>query len=157
VITAGFKRVGIYPFNSDDIDYGVCDDSANILSSDTSTIYSNSGNKNSPPPDTSSSQYNHSTAIFSPKQEQLIQRRFEEKYDLPDPVYQQWLMINHLTAEQVQEDQSTEAVRSAKEVIEVSLEKDWEEFENYDFAGQAYQEWLEINSPPQEEIQKSNG
>jgi len=44
VITAGFKRAGIYPFNPD---YGVCDESANILSSDTSTIYSNSGNKTS--------------------------------------------------------------------------------------------------------------
>ena len=63
-------------------------------------------------------------------------------------------MINHPTAEQVQEDQSTEAVRSAKEVIEVSLEQEWKEFKNYDFADQAYQEWLEINSTPQEEIQK---
>jgi len=35
VITAGFKRAGIYPFNPDVIDYGVCDDSANKLSSDT--------------------------------------------------------------------------------------------------------------------------
>jgi len=38
-------------------------------------------------------------------------------------------MINHPTAEQVQEDESTEAVRSE---IEVSLEQEWEEFENYD-------------------------
>jgi len=39
-------------------------------------------------------------------------------------------MIKHPTAEQVQvqEDQSTEAVRSANEVIEVSLEQEWEEF-----------------------------
>ena len=48
VIAAGFKRAGIYSFNPDIIDYGDCDDSANILSSDTFTIYSNLGNKNSP-------------------------------------------------------------------------------------------------------------
>jgi len=62
-------------------------------------------------------------------------------------------MINHPTVKQVQEDQSTEAVKSAKELIEVSLEQEWEEFKNYDFADQACQEWSDINSPPQEEIQ----
>jgi len=35
VITAGFKRAGVYPFNP----VGICDDSANMLSSDTSTIF----------------------------------------------------------------------------------------------------------------------
>ena len=35
---------------------------------------------------------------FSPEQELLFQRRYEEKYDLPDPVYQQWLKIYHPTA-----------------------------------------------------------
>ena len=35
---------------------------------------------------------------FSPEQELLFQRGYEEKYDLPDPVYQQWLKINHPTA-----------------------------------------------------------
>ena len=38
-------------------------------------------------------------AEFSPEQELLFQKRFEENYDLPDPVYQQWLKINHPTAE----------------------------------------------------------
>ena len=89
MITAGFKRVGIYPFNSDDIDYGVCDDSANILSSDTSTIYSNSGNKNSPPPDTSSSQHNHTRTRAAISREDLKRNT----YNLTDPVYQEWLKI----------------------------------------------------------------
>jgi len=39
---------------------------------------------------------------FLPKQKQLFQRRFEEKYDLSDPAYQHWLKIYHPTvAEQI--------------------------------------------------------
>ena len=56
---------------------------------------------------TISSQNNLNQAISLLEQEQLFQRRYEEKYDLPDPAYQQWLMINHPTAGQVQDDQST--------------------------------------------------
>jgi len=89
VITAGFKRAGIYLFNPEVIDYGVCDDSANILSSDTSTIYSNSGNKNSPPPDTSSSQHNHTRTRAAISREDLKRNT----YNLTDPVYQEWLKI----------------------------------------------------------------
>ena len=36
---------------------------------------------------------------FSAEQDQLFQRRLEEKHDLPDPVYQQWLKIHYPTAE----------------------------------------------------------
>ena len=32
---------------------------------------------------------------FSPEQEALFRRRYEEKFDLPDPEYQKWLAINH--------------------------------------------------------------
>ena len=32
---------------------------------------------------------------FTPEQETLFARRFEEKYDLADPLYSQWLKINH--------------------------------------------------------------
>ena len=35
---------------------------------------------------------------FLPEQELLFQRRYEEKYDLPDPVYQQWLRMKYPTA-----------------------------------------------------------
>jgi len=31
---------------------------------------------------------------FSPEQEALFRRRYEEKFDLPDPEYQKWLAIN---------------------------------------------------------------
>ena len=41
---------------------------------------------------------------FTSDQEQLFQRRFVENYDLPDPVYQQWLKINHPTAQPVQKE-----------------------------------------------------
>ena len=32
---------------------------------------------------------------FSSSQETLFCKRYEEGYDLPDPVYRQWLAINH--------------------------------------------------------------
>jgi len=32
---------------------------------------------------------------FSPEQEALFRRRYEEKFDLPGPEYQKWLAINH--------------------------------------------------------------
>ena len=32
---------------------------------------------------------------FSSSQEALFRKRYEEGYDLPDPVYRQWLAINH--------------------------------------------------------------
>ena len=32
---------------------------------------------------------------FTPEQEELFNRRYEEKYDLPDPIYFEWLKINH--------------------------------------------------------------
>ena len=53
-------------------------------------VHTNSVNESSTP-DTSNSQHNCSAATFSPEEEQLFQRRFEEKYDLPDPLYPQWL------------------------------------------------------------------
>ena len=117
VISNGFKRAGIYPFNPDIIDYGVFADleEESLL----------------PPPDTISSQKMH-PAIFSSEQEQLFQKRFEEKYDLPDPVYQQWLRINHPTTEYVLENQPNDAADSVKEVFEFSLEQEQEEFENYE-------------------------
>ena len=71
------------------------------------SVHANSGSESSPPPNTISSQHNHNQAIFSLEQEQLFQRRYEEKYDLLDPTYQQWLMINHPTVGQVQDDQLT--------------------------------------------------
>jgi len=64
---------------------------------------------------------------FSPEQEQLFQRRFEEKYDLSDPVYQQWLKIYHPTvAEQMQEKQiqNEPIAYSAQKMVEFSLEQE---------------------------------
>ena len=82
VISAGFKR-------TDAIDYGIQDQ------------------ENSMTPDTFN---NQDAPTFLPEQEHLFQKRFEEKYYLPDPVYLQWLRINHPTA---QEKQTNEAADSA--------------------------------------------
>ena len=32
---------------------------------------------------------------FTPEQEKLFNRRYEENYNTPDPIYFEWLMINH--------------------------------------------------------------
>ena len=32
---------------------------------------------------------------FTHEQEELCNRRYEEKYDVPDPIYLKWLKINH--------------------------------------------------------------
>jgi len=35
------------------------------------------------------------SSSFIPEQEELFWRRFEENYDILDPVYLQWVKINH--------------------------------------------------------------
>ena len=32
---------------------------------------------------------------FTPEQEELFKRRYAEEYDIPDPLYLQWVKINH--------------------------------------------------------------
>ena len=83
-------------------------------------------------------------AEFSPEQELLFQRRFEEKYDLPDPVYQQWLRINYLTAAQVQENKVLEFSPEQELLFQKRFE------ENYDLPDPVYQQWLKINYPTAE-------
>ena len=83
-------------------------------------------------------------AEFSPEQELLFQRRFEEKYDLTDPVYQQWLRINYLTAAQVQENEVLEFSPEQELLFQKRFE------ENHDLPDPVYQQWLKINHPTAE-------
>ena len=66
VICSGFKCSGIYSFNPQAIDYGVVVEK-------------------------STAQENFKAMDLSHEQIQLFERRYDEGYDLPDPVYLKWL------------------------------------------------------------------
>ena len=145
VMTAGFKRCGIYPFNPDVIDYGVpANDDSKPSNSNTSqkapldAVTSRqlpldfASNRHLPIYAVTSQQLplgaidSEDQATFSSEQEQLFQKRYEEQYDLPDPVYQQWLKINHPTTELVKENQMIKVIDP-----ELSLEQEQEEYDNF--------------------------
>ena len=69
---------------------------------------------------------------FSPEQELLFQRRYEEYYDIPDPVYQQWLKIKYPTAAQGQEYQVSEFSLKQEHLFQRRYE------EKYDLPDPAY-------------------
>ena len=86
---------------------------------------------------------------FSPEQVLLFQKRFEEKYDVPDPVYQQWLKINHpTTAAQVHDSQMFKFTSDQERLFQRRFE------ENYDLPDPVYQQWLKINHPTVQQVQK---
>ena len=70
IICSGFKRSGMYPFNPQAIDYGVVTKK-------------------------STAQENSKAMDLSHEQIQHFERRYNEGYDLPDPVYLKWLEITH--------------------------------------------------------------
>ena len=161
VISAGFKRDGICPFNLNVIDYCVSTSSEEsaiptdatssqpaAASSEESMVLTDATSSQHPavssedilaPADAITSQL---PANFSLEQEQLFQKRFEEKYDLPDPAYQQWLTINHPATLRL-EDQPNEVDSFAKKATGYSSEQ---EFEDYDLMDSADQPWLEFDS-----------
>ena len=89
IISSGFKRSGIYPFNPSAIDYRM----------DESMLEKQSHNESSSQPTNTSGATEHSEKqqqkSFSADQEKLYKRRYEENYNLPDPEYLEWLKINH--------------------------------------------------------------
>ena len=155
VITAGFKRCGIYPFNPDVIDYGFpANDDSKPSNSNSSqkapldTVTSCqlpldfASNRHLPIYAVTSQQLplaigaidSEHQATFSSKQEQLFQKRYEQQYDLPDPVYQQWLKINH-TTELVKENQMIKVADP-----ELSLEQEQEEYDDFP---DPFADWLQ--------------
>ena len=89
VISAGFKRSGIYPFNPQAIDYGV----VTKKSSDTPGKEISKAKKGCPVRGTVNGE--NETLNLSHEKVQLFEERYEEGYDLPDPLYLKWLKINH--------------------------------------------------------------
>ena len=106
IISSGFKRSGIYPFNPNAIDYGVDGSMLEKQShSETSSIPVNTSS-------VTKSSEKEPEKSFSADQEKLYQRRYEENYNLPDPEYLEWLKINHpseyiLNLETSQKDRDT--------------------------------------------------
>ena len=89
IISSGFKRSGIYPFNPNAIDYGIDGSMLEKQShSETSSIPANTSS-------VTKSSEKEPEKSFSADQEKLYQRRYEENYNLPDPEYLEWLKINH--------------------------------------------------------------
>ena len=84
VITSGFRRSGIYPFNPNAISCGIITTTQNTSHS----AVSDSRDTN-----------DDNILNLSDDQVKLYERRFTEGYDLPDPVYLKWLRINHPTVE----------------------------------------------------------
>ena len=89
-IMAGFKKSGAYPLNP-----GVIDDrqvAPSLAVNPSCKKKSVSDEKGSESTETCST--GSGVSSFSPEQEALFRRRYEEKFDLPDPEYQKWLAIN---------------------------------------------------------------
>ena len=127
IISSGFKRTGIYPFNPHAIDYGVAPDekdkqAAKVVpdkdkqatevpdrEQQATEVVSDKSTDNGEQTTVSSSEQRElsfysneeeppaypSDQQFTPEQEALFNRRLEENYDIPDPVYLEWLKINH--------------------------------------------------------------
>ena len=91
VISSGFKRSGIYPFNPNAIDYGIDGNSSQQKSNDKQSSKSVPANVSSVAKNSEMQQQRS----FSAEQEKLYQRRYEENYNIPDPDYLEWLKINH--------------------------------------------------------------
>ena len=77
-ILSGFKKCGIYPINPGEISDRLLAPSKGVR------------------PSTQSS----STESFTPEQQVLYQKRYEEGYDIADPGYTEWLKIHHPSGSQ---------------------------------------------------------
>ena len=149
IISSGFRRSGIYPFNPDAIDYGMAADVASDTGKDkdkqaTEVSHNNEelcsseqcGNEEETPVRPSEQQ-------FTPEQEELFNRRYEENYDIPDPIYLEWLKINH--PESHPETPVCPSEQRFTPEQEELFNRRYEE--NYDIPDPIYLEWLKINHP----------
>lgn len=117
VISSGFRRSGIYPFNPEALDYG--------------EVTNPSSNEQAGDQPSTSFQKDKTVPTFTPEQETLFARRFEESYDLVDPLYSQWLEINHPQELQntIEEDHQfeeyiREVVNSQEDLTQVVINDD---------------------------------
>ena len=87
-IMFGFKKCGVFPINPGE----VTDAPSKAFHHQTPEI--DQQNKDSEEPTS-----NPSSPLFSPEEEALYRKWYEEQYDIDDPNYVAWLKINHPEAE----------------------------------------------------------
>jgi len=87
LILCGFKKTGVYPLNPGEVNDRQLAPSKALLCPKTGNV---DNAKTTPTP---------GSPLFSPEQEALYQKRFDENYDISDPSYVAWLKINHPEAE----------------------------------------------------------
>lgn len=78
-VLSGFKKSGVYPLNPGQVTDRQLAPSKALC----------------PPPEKTETTSTPGSPLFSPEQEALYQRRYEEHYDIQDPSYITWLKINH--------------------------------------------------------------
>ena len=96
-LISGFKKCGIYPFDHTAIE--IIDDSPTEPSNHTETISNHSPTEPANNNELANSSFLLATAdenkSITEAMASKFERRLEEGYDLPDPMYQKWLAINH--------------------------------------------------------------
>ena len=141
IISSGFRRSGIYPFNPDAIDYG--------MATDTDVEVNHNNEEESELCLSEQCDHEEQTLVdlseqqFTHEQEELFNKRYDEKYDVPDPIYLKWLKINHPESHPDAQVCSTEQ-RFTPEQEEL-FNRRYEE--KYDLSDPIYFEWLKINHP----------
>ena len=135
IISSGFRRSGIYPFNPDAIDYG--------MATDTDVELNHNNEEESELCLSKQCDHEEQTLVdlserhFTPEQQEFFNRRYEEKYDVSDP---KWLKINHPEGHPDVQVCSTE-----HQFQEELFNRRYEE--KYNLPDPIYFEWLKINHP----------
>ena len=84
-IMSGFKKSGVYPLNPREVTDRQLAPSKALCPQ--------------PQPEDTKAAPTPGSPLFSPEQEAMYQRRYEERYDISDPSYIAWLKIYHPEAE----------------------------------------------------------
>ena len=84
---SGFRKCGIYPFNP-----GQISDRQMAPANGVTPVQTLTPEEAGTPPDESA------VSLFSPEEETLYKKRYEEGYDVNDPAYMAWLRINYPTS-----------------------------------------------------------
>ena len=112
VISSGFKWNGIYPFNSQPIDYGAATKkSSDVSIQETSKAMKGSGD---------TVNIDNEMLNLSHEQVQLYEKWYGEGYNLPDPVYLRWLKITHPKQDQTVDQQSRLISEGEKKDLQLS-------------------------------------
>ena len=148
-ICSGFRRCGVYPLNPDAIDCSV-----SVVKPEASLQQLNREADSQDDGTSNVQQLNDAqSSSTSPEKAALLQRRFEEGYDLPDDEYIKWLHHAHpesiinQTASAIENDILNKMDGGAQIMPEKSLLFQRRFEEEYDLPDEEYMEWLHENHP----------